>query len=164
MTDFQNILQQLRDFILLNVAVFGKNGYVLDKGNDNAFKGLTDIIDEYFYLDFQDGNGQVEYDKIEDARNVYNGMANVKLIARTKKYTPESMADVLFACIESFADDCQILSDIDGVTTDEEFIFNQETEGDIPKDLCLVLINFRLTAIVNKKKDCIELVCKKPLC
>jgi hypothetical protein len=164
MTDFQNILVQLKDYILTNVPQFGVNGYVIDPGNDNSFKGLTDAIDEYFYLDFQDGSRQVEYDQIEDALNVYFGRGNMKIVARTKKYTAASMADVLFACIENFADDCSIQSDIDSVTTDESFIFMQETEEEIPKDMCLVLINFGMIMPVNKKKQCVELVCKKPLC
>lgn len=164
MTDFQAILIELRNYIVMNVPQFGKNGYVIDEGNDNAFKGLTDAIEEYFYIDFQDGSSQVDYDRSEEAYKTYLATANLKLVARTKKYTAASMGDVLFACVSNFADTCQVTANIENLTTDEAFIFSQETGEEIPKPLCLVLINFTLSTFVNKKKTCVELVCKKPSC
>jgi hypothetical protein len=149
MTDFQN-----------------KNGYVIDKGNDKSFKGLTDAIPEYFYLDFKEGDGQIEFDKqLDSGKGIYLATGNFKLVCRTTKYDVGQLSDALFSCLNMYGEANRYTVSVEELTTDEEYIFTVERpDMEIPKDMCLIWIGFSIEAYMKPNKNCITLECKDKSC
>ena len=161
MTALNNKLEQLKDFLLANVNPFvGKYGVIIKRGQEQFIKGITDALPNYFYLDYTDGDGQVEFNPLDDSScyGIFNAKGSFKLVARFSGYDIDLACDALAACVL----DCG--GELVSLSTDPQWIYNTETGEPIKCDLDLIRIVFTLELPVRPKKSCITLLCKDESC
>ena len=161
MTKLENKLKVLRDYILVNINPFvGKYGVVIERGKEQLIKTVTDEYDNYFYLDYLDGDGQISFDYASNSgqRGLHIATGNFKLVARFTGYNLNLACDALVACILNQGGELLSLS------TDEKYIFETETNEEIKCELDLVRIEFALECPVRPEVNCFELLCKDESC
>ena len=164
MTALNTKLESLKDLLLAWINPFvGKYGVIIKRGEEQFIKTITDAIPNYFYLDYTDGDGQVEFNPLDDSAcyQIMNAKGSFKLVARFTGYDINVACDALTACIL----DCG--GELVSLSTDAAWIYSEEVPDDkdgIKCDLDLIRIVFTLEQPIKPKKNCIELLCKTEAC
>lgn len=151
-------LELIRESILDKIPLFGGvNGYIIKRGVDQRVKGITDTIDNYFYLDYRDGDGQMTFNDDDSlTKDSVSLETNYKLIARFSGVSVDDGLSALIACLKPM-----INVEIESATTDAEFIFSEENDDDKLKrnNMCLVRIYFTTYEHLRFNINCIDLNC-----
>lgn len=155
-------IEGIKEQLLATIPQFGGNGYVIQKGDDESFKGITDAISFWFYIDFQDGVESFEFDNSTDLipnKTAYQIIGNYKLIAGMCGTNKHNAIDVLVSALSSFGVDVQ------KAWTDPETILGEEWENKkLKSDLQLYRVDFTLTTYKTGLIDCLTLICDDGKC
>lgn len=155
-------INNLKDQILLLIPQFDGNGYVIQKGDDESFKGITDTISFWFYIDFQDGVESFEISRDFDVlpnKDAYQVTGNYKLVAGMCGTNKHNAIDVLASALAS-----QNMV-IEKAWTDPETILGDEWQDKkLKSDLQLYKIDFTLTTYKTGLTNCITLECGDTTC
>lgn len=155
-------IEGIKNQILSLVPQFGGNGYVIHKGKEDSFKGITDSISFWFYIDFQDGVEAFDFDN--DAGNIASCGAsqvtgNYKLVAGMCGTNKHNAIDVLVSVLSSLG------AIVDKAWTDAEVILGEEWEGkELKSDLQLYRVDFQLITYKNALNNCLTLECGDTTC
>lgn len=144
------------------IPQFAGNGYIIQKGDDDSFKGITDDIAFWFFIDFQDGVEAVEFDS--DFENVPNKGAvlvtgNYKLVAGMCGTNKHNAIQVLVGALSSTA------ADVSKAWTDSEVILSEQWEDkELKSDLQLYRVDFSLLSYETNLTKCLILECADDSC
>jgi len=153
----RNEIEAVKDFLLGLIPQFDGNGYILQKGNDDAFRGVTDDIPFWFYLDFQDGIESFEFDDEADnipSKNGFRVTGNYKLVAAMTGTEKHNAIQSLVSALSLTG------AGIQKAWTDSEVILSEEMEGmELKSGLQLYKINFQLVTFGAGQAACVALIC-----
>lgn len=153
----RNEIESLKDILLGLIPQFDGNGYILQKGDDDAFRGVTDDIPFWFYLDFQDGVESFTFDNDVDmlpSKGGYKVTGNYKIVSAMTGTEKHNAIQSLVSCLAITG------AEIQKAWTDTEVILSEEMEGmKLKSDLQLYKINFQISTFGAGQAACVALIC-----
>ena len=157
-------IESLREFLLGVIPQFDGNGYIIEKGKDDSFKGITDDISFWFYINFQDNIESFEFDNdtsVLPNKGAVEVTGNYKIVAGMCGTNKHNAIDVLVAALRSAPG----MIDVQMAWTDAEEIVSNELDGKkLKEDLQLYQVNFQLVTYKTNIINCLTLECGDTTC